>query len=92
MFFPTALDISRKAFDGESAAMRDYFCLEVDETTIWYNAKLGCIAPENPYGPAGRNGTTNDSPRLTSIKGGKSTTATAASILEPSSRAFWPRI
>ena len=49
MFFPKALDISGKAFDGDSAIMRDYFGLEVDESTISYYTKQGYFAPENAY-------------------------------------------
>jgi hypothetical protein len=49
MFFPKALDISGKAFDGDAATMRDYFGLDVDESTISYYAKQGYFSPENAY-------------------------------------------
>ena len=49
MFFPKALDVSGKAFDGDSATMRDYFGMGVDEATIAYYTKQGYFAPENPY-------------------------------------------
>jgi hypothetical protein len=49
MFFPKALDVSGKAFDGDSATMRDYFGMGVDEATIAYYTKQGYFAAENPY-------------------------------------------
>jgi hypothetical protein len=47
MFFPKALDISGKVFDGDAVIMRDYFGLNVDKSAISYYTKQDYFAPEN---------------------------------------------
>ena len=49
MFFPKYVDGNGKAFDGDTAKLRDYFGLKVEDTTIAYYAKQGYFSPENPH-------------------------------------------
>jgi hypothetical protein len=48
MFFPKAVDGGGKAFDGDTAKLRDYFGMKVEDSTIAYYAKQGFFSPENP--------------------------------------------
>lgn len=49
MFFPKAVDGGGKAFDGDTAKLRDYFGMQVEDSTIAYYAKQGFFSPENPH-------------------------------------------
>jgi hypothetical protein len=50
MFFPKYVDGGGKAFDGDTAKLRDYFGLKVEDTTIAYYApEQGYFSPENPH-------------------------------------------
>lgn len=48
MFFPKSVDGGGKAFDGDTAKLRDYFGMKVEDSTIAYYAKQGFFSPENP--------------------------------------------
>jgi hypothetical protein len=36
-------------FDGDTAKLRDYFGLKLEEATVAYYAKQGYFSPENPH-------------------------------------------
>jgi hypothetical protein len=49
MFHPKTIDMGGKAFDTHTATLREYFDLDVEDTTIAYYAKQGFFHPTNPH-------------------------------------------
>jgi hypothetical protein len=49
MFLPKSFDIGGgKSFDSDTAKLRDYFDMKVEDSTVAYYAKQGFFSPENP--------------------------------------------
>ena len=49
MFHPKTIDMGGKAFDAHTATLREYFDMEVEDTTIAYYAKHGFFHPKNAH-------------------------------------------
>ena len=48
MFHPKTMEVDTKAFDKNTARLREYFDLDVEDDTIAYYAKQGFFHPKNP--------------------------------------------
>ena len=48
MFHPKTMEVNTKAFDKNTARLREYFDLDVEDDTIAYYAKQGFFHPKNP--------------------------------------------
>ena len=49
MFHPKTITVGSKGFDQDTAALREYFDLDVDDSTIAYYAKQGYFHPTNVH-------------------------------------------
>ena len=49
MFHPKTIDMGTKAYDSTTAALREYFDLDVEDVTVTFYAKQGFFHPTNSH-------------------------------------------
>lgn len=82
MFHPKTMEVDGKAFDKNTARLREYFDLDVEDDTIAYYAKQGFFHPKNPNDLHTQLQTAHDMLEILTCKKSIST-AGLAYILQP---------
>ena len=82
MFHPKTMEVNTKAFDKNTARLREYFDLDVEDDTIAYYAKQGFFHPKNPSDLHTQLQTAHDMLELLTCKESIATTGLAY-ILHP---------
>ena len=82
MFHPKTMEVDTKAFDKNTARLREYFDLDVEDDTIAYYAKQGFFHPKNPGDLHTQLQTAHDMLELLTCKKSIATTGLAY-ILQP---------